>query len=390
MVGGRGGVKGERRRSERLPERLLRDGPRSLSDAELVAVLLHSSFREGSAFDFAHELLRDLGGLAGLGEADGHVLERDGVGSVRGAVLLAIREVAARLGRSKLIGRQVLDRPAEVASYVSLRYAQADQEVLGVLFLDNRHRLITEHELYRGALSHITVEPRQVLRAALRHSASSIVPSHDNTAQPSERRSETLGRGSRLHPADGFGLSSGGAEAGGSPGGGWAGAVGVDPTAATSNTDGFEFFHGHISQSSSKPQITVRRGGLMVFTLAAVEMLGDDVTHIQLAYDANRGAVGIRTANQDTAGAYRLRTQGKNPGRVVGGKRFFKHYGLSTDTATRYDARDFGKGIIGFLLDGSTETATADATAKTTAKTTAEAEPATNNKPARSRKTKAA
>lgn len=153
-----------------------------MSDAELVAVLLHSSFREGSAHDFAQGLLRDLGGLAGLGEVDGHVLERDGVGSVRGAVLLAIREVAARLGRSKLIGRQVLDRPGEVASYVSLRYAQADQEVLGVLFLDNRHRLITEQELYRGGLSHITVEPRQVLRAALRHSASSIVPSHDNTA----------------------------------------------------------------------------------------------------------------------------------------------------------------------------------------------------------------
>lgn len=47
-------------------------------------------------------------------------------------------------------------------------------------------------------------------------------------------------------------------------------------TAAASNTDGFEFFQGHISQSSSKPQITVRRGGLMVFTVAAVEMLGDD------------------------------------------------------------------------------------------------------------------
>ena len=201
MAGGRGRVKGEHRGPEQLPERLLRDGPRSLSDSELVAVLLHSSFRQGSAFEFARDLLDDLGGLAGLGEVDGHLLQRDGVSKVRGAVLLAIREVAARLNRSKLIGREVLDRPAMVANYVSLRYGQADQEVLGVLFLDQRGRLITEHEVYRGALSHITVEPRQILRAALRHSASSIVLFHNHPSGDPRPSDEDLAFTRRMDSA---------------------------------------------------------------------------------------------------------------------------------------------------------------------------------------------
>ena len=167
-----------RRDRERLPDRLLRDGPRSLSDAELVAVLLHSTCRDGSAPDLAHELLRDLGGLAGLGEVDEHLIDREGFGPVRAAVLLAVRELAARFGRARLIGREVLDRPAAVASYVALRYGGTDQEVLGVLFLDRRQRLITERELYRGTMTKITVEPRQVLKAALRHNAATITLFH--------------------------------------------------------------------------------------------------------------------------------------------------------------------------------------------------------------------
>ena len=181
MARGRRRVTDDPRRARaHLPDRLLRDGPRSLSDAELVAVLLHSSCRGGSASDLANALLNDLGGLAGLGEVDGHLLDQQGVGPVRAAILLAARELAARFGRARLIGREVLDRPDAVASYVALRYSQADQEVLGVLFLDRRHRLITEHELYRGALTYITVEPRQVLKAALRHNAASIVLFHNH------------------------------------------------------------------------------------------------------------------------------------------------------------------------------------------------------------------
>jgi DNA repair protein RadC len=179
-------VKEDQAPSARLVDRLLRDGSRSLSDAELVAVLLHSTCRNGSAVDLAHRLLDDLDGLAGLGEVDRHVLERPGIGRVRAAVLLATRELAARFGRSEMIGRRVLDRPRDIATYVSLRHGQGDQEVLGVLLLDLRQRLITEHELCRGTISTISVEPRQVLRTALVHNATSVVlfhthPSNDPT-----------------------------------------------------------------------------------------------------------------------------------------------------------------------------------------------------------------
>ena len=168
--------------SERLPERLLRDGAGAMSDAELLAVLLRSSCRGRSPQLLANELLHDLGGLAGLAQVDEQLIDRKDVGKVRAAILLAVRELAARFGRTQLTDRKVLDHPAIVANYVAMRFACADQEVMGVLFLDVRHQLIADRELFRGTLSRIHVEPRQIFRAALHHRASSIVLFHTHTS----------------------------------------------------------------------------------------------------------------------------------------------------------------------------------------------------------------
>ena len=150
------------------------------------------------------------------------------------------------------------------------------------------------------------------------------------------------------------------------------------PHAETASTPSFEFFEGNVSESGNTPRITIRRGGLMVVTRAAAEMLGDDVSHIQFAYDRPNGAIGIRAATAETAGSYRLRTQRKSPSRLVGARRFLKYHEIKTEKATTYEVRDFGNGIIGFRLDGEPAAKTADSESGSTSK-----------KPSR-RKTKAA
>ena len=145
---------------------------------------------------------------------------------------------------------------------------------------------------------------------------------------------------------------------------------------ATTITPSFEFFQGVATESASKPRITVRRGGLMVITKAAADMLGEGADHIQLAYDRNTGAVGMRAVEKGTAGCYRLRSQRKSASRIVGGKRFFSYHEIDTTQATTYEAKDFGGGIIGFLITAKTEsdaetTADTDAPVDITPKTTA-------------------
>ena len=47
-------------------------------------------------------------------------------------------------------------------------------------------------------------------------------------------------------------------------------------------SNGFKFYEGITSENSAAPRVTVRKGGVLVLTQAAVDLLGDGVTHVQL------------------------------------------------------------------------------------------------------------
>ena len=126
-------------------------------------------------------------------------------------------------------------------------------------------------------------------------------------------------------------------------------------------SNGFEFFEGIASENSAAPRVTVRRGGVLVLTQAAVDMLGDGVTHVQLGFNEKTKAVGIRPAAEDTKGRYLLRPQKNGASRLIDGKRFFAHQGVALETARRFDVEAFGDGIVGFHLTATNELQTAAA-----------------------------
>ena len=113
----------------------------------------------------------------------------------------------------------------------------------------------------------------------------------------------------------------------------------------------FDFYEGPATDSTSHPRITVRRGGLMVLTQAAVEMLGEGASQVQIGYNPETRAIGLRAADNGARGSYRLREQRNSVSRLVDGKRVFAHHGLTVDKARSFDAQDFGDGVVGFVLE---------------------------------------
>jgi DNA repair protein RadC len=164
---------------ERPRERLLEQGSGSLSDSELVAVLLRTGSTGSSALETALRLLDDNGGLAGLLGATPQSLRRKGIGPAKAAGLLAAFEIARRLARCSVDrDREPLSRPDEIARYLNLRYRVRDQEVMGALFLDSRGRFLSEREIYRGTLDRAAVEPREVLKECLLRGAAGVIIFH--------------------------------------------------------------------------------------------------------------------------------------------------------------------------------------------------------------------
>jgi DNA repair protein RadC len=164
--------------AERPRERLLEGGPRGLSDAELLAVLLRTGCPGTSALTVAIELLAKHGGLVGLVGSDPRSLRRPGLGPAKAATLLAAVEIGRRLARAELPHRDLLSRPSSVARYLHLRYGERGQEVMGALYLDIRNRLVAEREHYLGTLQRAAVEPREVLKEGLLRGAAAVVIFH--------------------------------------------------------------------------------------------------------------------------------------------------------------------------------------------------------------------
>ncbi|HEX4497006.1 MAG TPA: DNA repair protein RadC [Thermoanaerobaculia bacterium] len=177
--------------AERPRERLLRQGGSSLSDSELLAVLLRTGRAGVSALQMAMDVLRENGDLTGLLTATPHSLRRSGLGPAKAASLLAALEVGRRLAREQL-DSDPLSRPVDVARYLALRYQTSDQEVMGALFLDARNRLLGEREMFRGTLSRISVEPREILRECLQRGAVAIYLFHTHPSGDPSPSAEDL------------------------------------------------------------------------------------------------------------------------------------------------------------------------------------------------------
>jgi DNA repair protein RadC len=177
---------------ERPRERLLENGGQALADSELLAVLLRTGRRGVSALQMALDLLRESGGIAGLLTATPHSLRRSGIGPAKAAALLAAVEVGRRLAREQFLDHEPLSRPVDVARYLALRYHTCDQEVLGALFLDARNHLLGEREIFRGTMSRISVEPREILRECLQRGAAAVYLFHTHPSGDPSPSAEDL------------------------------------------------------------------------------------------------------------------------------------------------------------------------------------------------------
>ncbi|MGH0028648.1 MAG: RadC family protein [Myxococcota bacterium] len=179
---------------DRPRERLLRLGSTSLSDAELLALLLRTGSRGRTALEVAQRVLAERGGLAGLARSAVEELVRvPGLGPARAAGVLAAVELGRRLAGRRLPERLAVRDPGDVFRHFHPRLRDADQECFVALLLDGRHRLLREEWISRGTLTASLVHPREVFRPALRACAAALVlvhnhPSGDPTPSPEDRQ----------------------------------------------------------------------------------------------------------------------------------------------------------------------------------------------------------
>ena len=163
---------------DRPRERLLTHGAETLSDAELIAVLLGSGVQGKNAIQLAREMLDE--GMTGLRRKEpSQIAQLAGVGPAKASRIAAAFEVARRLVAAEPDSLPTFDPDVFGRALVN-EYAHHVQERLGAAFLDSRQRLLRQREIYVGTINHAAVSTRDVIRYALAENACAVVLYHNH------------------------------------------------------------------------------------------------------------------------------------------------------------------------------------------------------------------
>ena len=162
-------------------ERLVREGAQALSDPELLALLLRVGVRGKSAVELGRDILQHFGSLHGLfGATLDDCTEVHGLGMAKYAQLQAVMELARRAIAEQLQTGEAFGSPELVKRYLRIKLGGQRHESFVVLFLDVKHRLIADRELFRGTLTQTSVYPREVVIEALDYNAASVILAHNH------------------------------------------------------------------------------------------------------------------------------------------------------------------------------------------------------------------
>ena len=165
---------------QRPREKALRHGLASLSDLELVALILQSGQKERSVFDLAHDVLLLTDGLSHL--FDLHVnslMKIKGIKEVKALQLLAGVELCKRVLQTNAYRMQIKNS-RDVIQWFKVEFGYLKQEYFVGIYLDTKGRIISHKILAIGTLNEACIHPREVFKEAFLLNAASVICVHNH------------------------------------------------------------------------------------------------------------------------------------------------------------------------------------------------------------------
>ncbi len=177
---------------ERPRERLQHYGAASLSNAELIAILLRTGIKGENVLNLSARLLTEYGGLLGLARADfSDLAAQKGLGPAKASQLKAALELARRLVLASPTERPQVTSPGDAANLLMLEMGGLTQEHFRVILLDTKHYVLGMPTLYKGNANTAVIRTGEVFRPAIKAAATAIIlvhnhPSGDPTPSPED------------------------------------------------------------------------------------------------------------------------------------------------------------------------------------------------------------
>lgn len=172
--------------SQEMPyERFLRFGPESLTEAELLAIIIRTGTKEKSALQLAEQVLRlaryPREGLLGLHDvALADLQQIKGIGEVKAVKLKCIAELSMRMSRATAREGQRFNSSGQVAAFFMESLRHKETECVVLLCTDSKGRLLREKKLSEGSVRMSLISAREIFLEALDAKAVNVILVHNH------------------------------------------------------------------------------------------------------------------------------------------------------------------------------------------------------------------
>ena len=165
---------------ERPRERLKNYGIESLSNEELISIIIGSGTTNISCKDLSLMIMNEIKDVSNLKDMNvDNLIKIKGVGISKASSLLASVELGRRVYQTKF-NKVILNTPQKIYLYVKDLFNDKKQEYFYTLYLDNKNHLLEKKLLFIGTVNKSVVHPREIFKYAYIYSASSIIIIHNH------------------------------------------------------------------------------------------------------------------------------------------------------------------------------------------------------------------
>ena len=166
---------------QRMREQIKKSGLDSLSDVQVLEVLLYYTNARRDTNEIAHRLLEKFGSLSGVLEAPpSELVTVEGVGESSAEFINLFTQLERRHFIDRGDTRPILNTTAKCGQYLVPYFMGEQEEVVYLLCLDGKCKVIACQQVHRGAVNLAEISVRQIVKTALEHNATSVVLAHNH------------------------------------------------------------------------------------------------------------------------------------------------------------------------------------------------------------------
>ncbi len=177
---------------EKPRERLLKYGEHTLTDTELLAILLRTGVKGASAVDLARKIMQKFGSFRNMSHTSiNKWKDIKGLGSAKLCQIKAAIEIGRRFREKEMLERKPkVSKPEDVIDYIMPRMRDLRYELFIILHLDSKNRIFDRSELEQGTVNQANPIVRVIFQKAMENFAASIICAHNHPSGDPEPSTE--------------------------------------------------------------------------------------------------------------------------------------------------------------------------------------------------------